>query len=756
MTCSNGGTCDSDESTGAFTACHCSFGYYGDYCENAYPCTSNPCLGRGSCINNQLQGNQYYFTCDCISPYIGHSCQYVDPCSTSLCHNEGTCSYRDGNLTPPIPTCTCTYEYFGALCENAYPCTLNPCQGRGSCTNDAPNNFTCDCYPPNIGLTCQYVNPCSSNLCQNNSPNCSYTDGMNTPPVQICTCSSGYYGESCENAYPCTSSPCRGRGICTNDLQDTPFNFTCACNPPHIGLTCQYDDPCLISNNACLNGGTCDYISGSSSPPVKTCLCQNGIYGDICENAYPCTSSPCRGRGICTNNLQDSPFNFTCACNPPHIGLTCQYDDPCLKSNKTCLNGGTCDYIGGSSSPPVKACLCPDGFSGDICENGTRMDLTTSAPAGIDTLSTRMDLTTSAPAGIDTLTIVVVVNSLLVVIIIIGSSVAISYCCGRRRRKRKEHEKEDSTDPAESKGKVIYGQYQRTILPRRENGYEDTLSPVPVVNIFDQRYHVTRRGLPEIPPIPLDLVEIDNEDIYKRYEKVGEEGNDDHGRDNGGYDSLELEDEKVNDGTKSERGYERVEVNDDHGHDNGGYDSLELEDEKVNDETKSERGYERVEVNDDHGHDNGGYDSLELESENSADADLNDVSGDGYEPVQDSALPKRHVYDPVHTPEPPKPHVYDPVHTPEPPRPHVYDPVHTPEPPKPHVYDPVHTPEPPRRHVYDPVHTPELPKPHVYDPVHTPELHKRHGYEKTIQETAFKGNNDCRMMVINETVESTC
>ena len=45
-------------------------------------------------------------------------------------------------------------------------------------------------------------------------------------------------------------------------------------------------------------------------------------------------------------------------------------DDPCLISNNTCLNGGTCDYIGGSSGPPVKACLCQDGFYGDICENG--------------------------------------------------------------------------------------------------------------------------------------------------------------------------------------------------------------------------------------------------------------------------------------------------------------------------------------------------------------------------------------------------
>jgi len=56
-----------------------------------------------------------------------------------------------------------------------------------------------------------------------------------------------------------------------------------------------------------------------------------------------------------------------CVCAPGWMGEFCQYGgDACLIKPNGCLNGATCITASQPSSPPVYACKCPLGFTGEI------------------------------------------------------------------------------------------------------------------------------------------------------------------------------------------------------------------------------------------------------------------------------------------------------------------------------------------------------------------------------------------------------
>ncbi|XP_063955601.1 neurogenic locus notch homolog protein 1-like [Lytechinus pictus] len=645
--CLNGGTCSytGGVSSQPVQECVCSSGYSGESCENAYPCSSNPCQGNGICTDH-LHITPYNFSCICQSPFIGQTCQYEDPCYTNPCLNGGTCSYTGGVSSQPVQECVCSSGYSGESCENAYPCTSNPCRENGICTNTIqilPYDYECNCTHPYIGRSCQYENPCNENPCQNGAT-CAYSDGVTSPPLRECSCPSTHYGELCENAYPCTSNPCQGRGSCSNNQEEASANnFTCDCSSPFVGLTCQYVNPC--STNPCENNGSCSYVEGISTYPVRNCTCLSGYYGNLCENAYPCTSNPCRGKGICTNNLQSTPYNFICNCNSPHIGLTCQYDDPC--HNATCLNGGTCEYIGGSTSPPVKSCLCQDEFIGDVCEHapttmtspeqnttqsggtttmspvltieasatptdshsmtqntGNSVTLERTEVTGLETLEpslpyspssaeptdhprgTTIDRATLAPTGsFDLLTIVIIINVILVVIIIIGTSVAIGRYCLKKRHKRDNQGKDEPLSGPEAEAAELFANQLKLgplMFHRVESAYENTVVLEPVSTSYNTGHSMTKSGR-QLPPLPLEVELIENEEIYKKhqseggYEDVGDEGDGQQGQESD-YDSLEPENKNDAD----------VESDVDH----GGYDPVyepELPKDHVYEETIEQR-----------------------------------------------------------------------------------------------------------------------------------------------------------------------
>ncbi|GIY44141.1 EGF-like domain-containing protein [Caerostris darwini] len=91
---------------------------------------------------------------------------------------------------------------------------------------------------------------------------------------------------------------------------------------------------------------------------TKKCICKEG-YKIIAGKCYgPCTNSPCKNGGTCT----EVKGGYKCICPPTHTGTTCNEKfDPC--KSKPCTNGGTC-----SVEKNAFKCNCKKPYSGNTCE----------------------------------------------------------------------------------------------------------------------------------------------------------------------------------------------------------------------------------------------------------------------------------------------------------------------------------------------------------------------------------------------------
>ncbi|CAF0745239.1 unnamed protein product [Brachionus calyciflorus] len=187
--------------------CQCYSGYYGTNCELALPrpCSSNPCLNSGVCVEKL---NSYDYYCECVGPYTGANCgTYVDFCANNRCVNDAICVPQPsiGNYT-----CSCISGFYGNFCEmetNECIVTVNgvetsPCKNNATCY-DLIDGYFCSCNGPYGGFNCEtYVNPCSSNPCGAGTT-CTSVDGS-----YVCNCKQGYFGNPCQ-PNPCNSNPCK-------------------------------------------------------------------------------------------------------------------------------------------------------------------------------------------------------------------------------------------------------------------------------------------------------------------------------------------------------------------------------------------------------------------------------------------------------------------------------------------------------------------------------------------------------------------
>ncbi|XP_048242674.1 fibropellin-3-like isoform X2 [Haliotis rufescens] len=159
------------------------------------------------------------------------------------------------------------------------------------------------------------------------------------------------YGRLC--MADCTTDPtCSGHGTCETEK-------TCTCDTGYIGDLCEHDDPCLP--DPCNGKGTCE--PDTSNPPKDTCNCEAGYGGDKCDLAPQCdAATDCLNGGTCDK----SSDQYLCKCAPGYGGDTCNLAPKCTVLIP-CENGGTCK----ADTTGQDICFCAPGFGGDLCADAS-------------------------------------------------------------------------------------------------------------------------------------------------------------------------------------------------------------------------------------------------------------------------------------------------------------------------------------------------------------------------------------------------
>ena len=195
-------------------------------------------------------------------------------------------------------------------------------------------------FPIECHTGCEGLRFCSSNFfigCCNYYNNDICTRVCPPPktvqPDNTCGCPSGFTGNNCDMTY-CETEPCVNSGTCSN-LATT---FSCACPPGFTGERCDVImDPC--EDNPCMNSGTCMWHNINTT--TFTCTCPMGFEGDRCQNIDECALSQnvCLNGGTCENTVG----GVTCQCGRNWIGSSCEVCgiDNCLQcsgNDAVCTN----------------------------------------------------------------------------------------------------------------------------------------------------------------------------------------------------------------------------------------------------------------------------------------------------------------------------------------------------------------------------------------------------------------------------------
>ncbi|XP_071829906.1 uncharacterized protein [Apostichopus japonicus] len=185
--CNNGGVCGED---GGIRYCSCLLGFSGSLCEeNIDDCIGSArCENGGECIDLV---NDYF--CECREGFSGDHCEMDgDDCVDEPCYNHATCV--DGLASF---ACLCPPAFSGELCEEFInPCEVQPCRNGGSCYNFGLTSV-CECRAGFYGDRCEHeTNECQSSPCQNSGFCVDHVDGYE------CLCLPAFTGTDCQTKLP--------------------------------------------------------------------------------------------------------------------------------------------------------------------------------------------------------------------------------------------------------------------------------------------------------------------------------------------------------------------------------------------------------------------------------------------------------------------------------------------------------------------------------------------------------------------------
>ncbi|KAF6018108.1 hypothetical protein EB796_023576 [Bugula neritina] len=329
--------------------CCCQPGFAGTFCQvNIDECESRNgrdlCGERGTCLD-LIDG----FSCLCAPGYQGIYCEIdKDDCENVLCEMGARCRDLVNDYM-----CECPSGYIGKRCEiEPNYCVNVTCLNGGSCV-PLHSSYVCDCLDGYSGESCEVdLDECLLSLpCGANS---TCIDG----PGRLfwCICAPGTVKrggeEKCVDDYDsCRSSPCAYDGRC----EDTPLGFICHCGAGANGRYCELDYDECDGQEVCQNGGTC--VNGRGT---YHCTCLLGFEGAHCEldmRRQLCLST-CRHTDVCMYNS-----TVTCVCPRGYTGEICENkinrceSNPCVEGR--CLSDDLGDFT----------CLCNNGWTGSRCES---------------------------------------------------------------------------------------------------------------------------------------------------------------------------------------------------------------------------------------------------------------------------------------------------------------------------------------------------------------------------------------------------
>ncbi|CAD5229282.1 unnamed protein product [Bursaphelenchus okinawaensis] len=324
-------------------SCECAKGFEGEFCEiNVNECNGvTDCGENGVCVDDIAT-----FKCQCKKGFSGARCEApVDFCTKNPCKNGGTCSNVKHGYE-----CKCTEAFIGQNCtvKRDTQCATRPCKNDAQC-QDSEMGPQCDCQVGFSGDLCEVSLgdiACLDMPCRNGGK-CKTTYKNST--TYFCDCPSEFEGDHCEVPKDhCKPSSCK-HGVCRSIFND----FMCSCKEGWEGLRCDRDVNECLEHFPCENNGSCVNTEGGFN-----CVCPQYYFGERCETAGICTTSPCQ-HGKCIQNGQN---NYTCECKKGYEGVNCDVEIDYCKT-EPCQNGGTCKrMIGGF------VCSCIAGFTGEKCE----------------------------------------------------------------------------------------------------------------------------------------------------------------------------------------------------------------------------------------------------------------------------------------------------------------------------------------------------------------------------------------------------
>uniref|UniRef100_A0ABD2VS18 Protein crumbs n=1 Tax=Trichogramma kaykai TaxID=54128 RepID=A0ABD2VS18_9HYME len=345
--------------------CDCVPGVTGKNCEiNINECESDPCVqGQGQCID-RIGG----YTCECDDGFEGDICQVdIDECKRYEPCEHGTCFDRRADYH-----CSCDPLYGGKNCSVLLQgCQGNACMNNGTCwpylVDETEHKFNCTCPNGFYGEICDRVTTMSLSGSSLVTVNTSREEGYDiqfrfrtTLPNGLLAMGTGltyYILELSGGKLNLRSSLLNkwngvfiGSGLNDSNWQKVfvainathlvlsaneeqtiyPINLNDGANVTYTSFPTTYigstvtnlrklpkGSPYFIgcAEDVIING---EWIySGTASKHVEMLNVEAG-----CPREEQCAPNPCKNNGHCTDCWRD----FSCKCERPFLGQTCQYN----------------------------------------------------------------------------------------------------------------------------------------------------------------------------------------------------------------------------------------------------------------------------------------------------------------------------------------------------------------------------------------------------------------------------------------------